>query len=118
MAKTAKKKSMKKAVAAALKATENMVFETANLDSQIEQIKEMLKPNVLGFGIGQIRQAGRYPTGDGFVGIQIGSTTWSSLWPEWAYLIAEGALHFNKQVLVMYNDQPFGDNLVLVVCLS
>jgi hypothetical protein len=32
-------------------------------------------------------------------------------WPEWAFGVAEGALHFNKKVFVVYNNQPFGNNL-------
>ncbi len=35
-----------------------------------------------------------------------------------AYGVAEGALHFDKKVLVLYNDEPFGSNLLQVVCTN
>jgi len=38
--------------------------------------------------------------------------------PEWAFGVAEGALHFNKKVWVIYNNQPFGSNLLQVLCTS
>jgi hypothetical protein len=118
MPKTAKKKAMSRSVAAALKAMENMVFETADLDVQLKQVRQRLKAFGLSVDIGSIGLAGRNPSGSGSVQINISSGGYGSIWPEWAYGVAEGALHFNKKVIVLYNDQPFGSNLLQVLCMN
>jgi hypothetical protein len=46
----------------------------------------------------------------------IRGNTFGSTWPEWAFGVAEGALHSNKKVLVLYDNQPFGSNLQQVLC--
>ena len=60
--------------------------------------------------------AGRDASGAGWVtvGPNNSNSEYDSIWPEWAYGIAENALHFNKWVEVQYNDQPFGENLMRV----
>jgi hypothetical protein len=63
MPKTPKKKPMNKAAAAALKAMENMVITTADLDVHIEQVTERLKAAGLGSDIGSIAYAGRASSG-------------------------------------------------------
>ena len=98
MPKTPKKKPMSKAAAAALKAMENMVITTADLDVHIEQVTERLKAAGLGSDIGSIAYAGR-SSGSGQVQVNISSGGFASTWPEWAFGVAEGALHFNKKVL-------------------
>src|SRR5262245_4533164 len=40
--------------------------------------------------------------------VNISSGGFTSTWPEWAFGVAEGALHFNKKVWGIYNNQPFG----------
>ena len=117
MPKTPKKKPMSKAAAAALKAMENMVITTADLDVHIEQVTERLKAAGLGSDIGSIAYAGR-SSGSGQVQVNIGSGGFASNWPEWAFGVAEGALHFNKKVLLLYNNQPFGSNLLQVLCMN
>ena len=117
MPKITKKKPMSKAVAAALKAMENMTFETSDLDLQLKQVTEKLSPAGIQVGQGSIALAGRNLSGSGVVAINIGSTGYSSEWPEWAYGVAEGALHFNRKVLVVYNNDPFGSNLLQVYCM-
>jgi hypothetical protein len=112
----AKKKTVSKAVAAALKAMENMVFETTDLDAQLKQFKEKLSPLGVNTDFATVTLAGVYSSGSNQVSIIIGSSTFASPWPEWAYTIAEDALHFSKQLLLMYNNEPFGSNLLLVLC--
>jgi hypothetical protein len=118
MPKTPKKKPMNKAAAAALKAMENMVIKTADLDVHIEQVTERLKAAGIGSDIGSIAYAGRASSGSGQVQVNISSGGFASTWPEWAYGVAEGALHFNKKVWVIYNNQPFGSNLLQVLCMN
>src|SRR5262245_37934701 len=118
MPKTTKKKPISKAAAAALKAMENMVIKTADLDVHIEQVTKRLKTAGIGSDIGSIAYAGRNPSGSGHVQVNIGSGGFASTWPEWAFGVAEGALHFNKKVWVIYNNQPFGSNLLQVLCTN
>jgi hypothetical protein len=61
---------------------------------------------------------GRMSSGSGQVQVNIGSSGFASTWPEWAFGVAEGALHFNKKVFVIYNDQPTGNNLLQVLCTN
>jgi hypothetical protein len=118
MAKTAKKKPMSKAAAAALEELENLVIKTAELDVHTKQVTERLKAAGLGSDIGSIAYAGRASSGSGQVQVNISSGGFASTWPEWAFGVAEGALHFNKKVWVIYNNQPFGSNLLQVLCLN
>src|SRR6516225_6629984 len=118
MPKTPKKKPMSKAAAAELKAMENMVIKTADLDVHIEQVTERLKAAGIGSDVGSIAYAGRASSGSGQVQVNISSGGFASTWPEWAYGVAEGALHFNKKVWVIYNNQPFGSNLLQVLCMN
>jgi hypothetical protein len=116
MPKTATKKPTSKTIAAALKAMENMVFETADVDVQLKQVKERLNAAGMNVDIGPIALAGRNSSGSGMVQINIGLGGYSSIWPEWAYGVAEGALHFNRQVLIVYNNVPSGNNLLAAYC--
>ncbi len=118
MPKTTKKRPISKAITAALKAIENVRFETTNLDLQLKQVRERLSPAGIAVDIAAIGLAGRNPSGSGSVQINTSSGGYGSIWPEWAYGVAEGALHFNKKVMVLYNDQPFGSNLLQVVCTN
>jgi hypothetical protein len=61
--KTTKKKSIGKALAAALKAMENMNFETADLDVQLNQVREMLNAAGVHADFGSIAAAGRTSPG-------------------------------------------------------
>ena len=59
--------------------------------------------------------------GDYWVQIAItvptGGPNVASAWPQWAYGVAHDALHFNKQVFVLYRGQdPSGNNLTAVAC--
>jgi hypothetical protein len=119
MPKTPKKKPISKAAAAELKAMENMVIKTEDFGVHIEQVTERLKAAGISFNEGTIFHAGRQPDGSRHVNVLIGSTGEQAFspWPEWAYGVAEGALHFNKKVLVMYRDVPLGSNLMLVLCM-
>jgi hypothetical protein len=118
MAKTAKKKPMSKAAAAALKELENLVIKTAELDVHTKQVTERLKAAGISSDIGSIAYAGRASSGSGQVQVNISSGGFASTWPEWAFGVAEGALHFNKKVWVIYNNQPFGSNLLQVLCMN
>jgi hypothetical protein len=128
MPKTTKKKPTGKAVAAALKAMENMVFETTDPDVQLKQMRERLNAAGIAAGglggvdLGYIYFAGRHlPSGEGEVEVVIGSPPigYVSDWPEWAYEVAKDALLFNKQVLVVYSDPgPFGPQLQMVFCMN
>ena len=113
MPETYKRKPMSKAAAAALKAMENMVVETADLDVHIEKLRERLKPAGISTDIGSIFYAGRSSS---WVTVIIRGNTFGSTWPEWAFGVAEAALHSNKKVLVLYDSQPFGSKLQQVLC--
>jgi hypothetical protein len=119
--KTAKKKPMSKVAAKlppALRAMDNQIFKAVNLDVRVKELKGMLDAAGFNADIGSIVYAGRAASGTGEVQVNIGSSGFASTWPEWAYGVAEGALHFNKRVLVIYNDQPFGFNLLKVFCMN
>ena len=96
---------------------EHLDLKTADFDVHIEQVTERLKAAGLGSDIGSIAYAGR-SSGSGQVQVNISSGGFASIWPEWAFGVAEGALHFNKKVWVIYNNQPFGSNLLQVLCTS
>ena len=102
----------------ALKAMENMVIKKADLGVSIEQVTQKLAPAGISSDVGYIAYAGRSSTGSGQVQIDISSGGYASTWPEWAYAVAEGALHFNKKIWVIYNNQPFGSNLLQALCLN
>ena len=113
------KEPMSKAAAAALKAVENMVLPTAgDLDVHIDQVRERLKAAGFSADFGSIVYTGRMSSGSGQVQVNISSGGFASTWPEWAFGVAEGALHFNKKVFVIYNDQPAGSNLLQVLCTN
>jgi hypothetical protein len=97
---------------------ENVVIETADLEAQFKQVVEKLNAAGINADIGSIVYAGRTSSGSGPVQVNIGSSGFASIWPEWAFGVAEGALHFNKKVFVIYNDQPFGSNLLQVLCTN
>jgi hypothetical protein len=97
---------------------ENLVIKTADLDVHIERVAERLKAAGIGSDIGSIAYAGRASSGSGQVQVNVSSGGFASTWPEWALGVAEGALHFNKKVLVIYNNQPFGNNLLQVLCMN
>ena len=86
------------------------------LDAQVRHATMALSAAGIGSDIGTIAFAGRSSTG-GLVQVNIPGGGFSSQWPEWAFGVAEGALHFNKKVWVIYNNQPFGSNLIQVLCL-
>jgi hypothetical protein len=68
---------------------------------------------------GSVEYVGRDPTGQHLpVYVKLTSGGYSSDWPEWAYAIAENALHFNKRVMVTYNNKPHGPDLLQVFCLK
>jgi hypothetical protein len=121
MAKSMRKTVMTKSAAKfspALKAMENTVVKVADLDIHLKRMTERLAAAGLAADIGYIAYAGRSSTGSGQVQVNISSGGYASTWPEWAYGVAEGALHFNKKVWVIYNNQPFGNNLLQVLCMK
>jgi len=67
---------------------------------------------------GYVALAGRDSSSSGWVQVNISSGGFGSNWPERFYGVAEGALHFNKKLLVVYNNQPFGNNVLQVYCLN
>lgn len=121
MAKTTKKTVKKKAAGKlppALQAMENMVVTKDEFEVHVKHVTEKLNAAGLGSDTGYIAYAGRTSTGSGQVQVNISSGGFASTWPEWAFGVAEGALHFNKKVWVIYNNQPFGNNLLQVLCLN
>jgi len=100
---------------AALKAMENLVIATADLDVHLMQMTEKLNALRIGADAGSIVLAGRFSDGSRWVQVNISSGGFASTWPEWAFGVAEGALHFNKKVFVVYNNQLFGNNLLQVL---
>jgi hypothetical protein len=119
-AKTTKATPIKKAspkLAMVFKALSDAATTQTTLDAQVKQVKTVLAAAGVGSDVGAIAFAGRSSTG-GLVQVNISTGGFSSQWPEWAFSVAEGALHFNKKVWVIYNNQPFGSNLIQVLCLS
>ncbi len=119
-AKTTKATPTKKAgpkLAMVLKALSDAATAQRTLDAQVKQVTTALAAAGIGSDIGTIAFAGRSSTG-GLVQVNVPAGGFSSQWPEWAFSVAEGALHFNKKVWVIYNNQPFGSNLIQVLCLS
>jgi hypothetical protein len=104
-------------LAMVLKALSDAATTQTTLDAQVKQVTTALAAAGIGSDIGTIAFAGRSSTG-GLVQVNVPGGGFSSQWPEWAFGVAEGALHFNKKVWVIYNNQPFGSNLIQVLCLS
>ena len=118
-AKTTKATPTKKAgpkLAMVLKALSDAATTEKTLDAQVKQVTTALAAAGVSSATGTIAFAGRSSTG-GLVQVNIPAGGFSSQWPEWAYGVAEEALHFNKKVWVIYNSQPFGGNLIQVLCL-
>lgn len=118
-AKTTKATPTKKAapkLAMVLKTLSDAATTHKTLDAQVKQVTTVLAAAGIGSDIGTIAFAGRSSTA-GLVQVNIPSGGFSSQWPEWAFGVAEGALHFNKKVWVIYNNQPFGGNLIQVLCV-
>jgi hypothetical protein len=119
MPNSTKKKPISKAAAAALKALESMVIPTADLDVHIKETERLLKPAGFSLKYGVIAYVGRTYRGSRHAQVNVDSGQFSSTWPEWAFGVAEGALRFNKRVVVVYkNDRPIGRNLLNVLCLN
>ena len=118
MPKTTKKKPMSKAAAAALKAMENVISMAEDIDVHIEQVRERLRAAGISSEVGTILGAGRHTSGSCIVSVSIPQGSYASTWPEWAYGVAEGALHFKKKVFVTFTDLPFGSNLLAVSCTN
>jgi hypothetical protein len=104
-------------LAMVLKALSDAATTQKSLDAQVKHATMALTALGIGSDIGTIAFAGRSSSG-GLVQVNIPGGGFSSQWPEWAYGVAEGALRFNKKVWVIYNNQPFGSNLLQVLCLS
>jgi len=68
---------------------------------------------------GTIAFAGQYATGSYAVQYnEQNNGGFSSLWPQWAFELAQAALLGNKRVWVASNGDPFGANLVWVLILA
>jgi hypothetical protein len=89
-----------------------MVIATGDLDVHLKQMTERLNAAGISADLGSIVLAGRFSDGSGWVQVNISLGGFASTWPEWAFSVAEGALRFNKKVFVVYNNQPFGNNLL------
>jgi hypothetical protein len=114
-----KKRRMSKAAASALKAMEKMVFETTDLNVILKQMKERFSPEYnIKYDVGSIQWAGYMSSGLNQVMIIVSAGAYAGPWPDWAYNIAVQALHFNQQVLVCYDTDPFGANLFFVYCTN
>jgi hypothetical protein len=114
-----KKRQMSKAAASALKAMEKMVFETTDLNVILKQMKERFSPAYkIKYDVGSIQWAGFNSSGLNQVMIIVPAGAYASPWPDWAYNVAVGALHFNQQVLVCYDTDPVGPDLFFVYCTN
>ena len=70
----------------------------------------------LGSNIGRIVLAGSSPSGSKSVQFNVdGGGGYSSVWPQWAFEIAETALVNGIKVWVLSNGDPFGSNLTQVI---
>jgi hypothetical protein len=83
-------------------------------------VTERLNADGISADTSYLQFAGRYLDGSGWVSLVLDSNVGSfgSPWPEWAYGVAEWALHFKKQMWIIYNTYPFGNNLIQVFCLN
>ena len=98
MAKTSKttkttKQPMRKATSklpAALKAMDNLVIATADLDVHLTQMTEKLNALGISADTGSIVLAGRFSDGSRWVQVNISSGGFGSNWPERFYGVAEG----------------------------
>jgi len=102
-----------------LKTMDGSVAPNGDFEAYHKEISGKLTAAGLASDVGSIAFAGRTSAGSGQVQLNIPSGGFSSTWPEWAYGVAEGALHFNKKVWVIYSgSSPFGANLLNVLCLK
>lgn len=119
MPKTAKKVSAKKRapkLPAALKGLQNSAIGEGGFGAHVAQASTELARSGINAGFGSIYSVGRIADGSGIVQVDIDSGGFVSVWPEWAYGVAEAALHWGRKVLIVYKDQPIGSNLMQVVC--
>lgn len=74
----------------------------------------------LGFDsyFGWIRHAGQRADDLFEVHFVTGNTGYLSCWPQWAFDQAKSALLYSKEVWILSNGRPFGDNLFWVLILD
>jgi|SRR6516162_9161255 hypothetical protein len=120
---TKKKLKSKAAVKLPRGLMENMFVET-DLDAHLKQMTAASGISVSSGHVEYIARSWRNPA-EGWVNLAITAgpnqgAAFFSVWPEWAYNIAEGALHFNKQMMVSYDSTtlPMGNSLLGVICLK
>lgn len=123
MPKSARKKDQAKKAAKKLNVAlklmeESVVAQESDFEAYLKQITEKLVAAGLSSDVGTVAYAGRDATGAGKVQVNVPSGGYASTWPEWAYGVAEAALHANKKVWVIYTVTPFGTNLAQVLCLK
>src|SRR5262249_28065762 len=91
-----------------------------DLRAALPRVETLLAPAALGVAFVTVEYAGRDADENGWVSISyVGGSQFSySIWPEWAYGVAEGALHFGKQLLLVFpaNEVASGGNLTLALC--
>jgi hypothetical protein len=96
----------------------------SQLRARAADINAELAAQMLSVAWLKLHYAGRDPEGNGWVkadDITFASSSrvsWS-IWPEWAYGVAEGAIHFDKHLFVVYStsgDPPDGNNITLALC--
>jgi hypothetical protein len=108
-------KPTKKDVALAAEVMEKMTFNTADeLKVQLKQMNEKLKDTGIKIDDGYVQRVGCIipSEGTGEYYVQISLDDVPSRWPEWAYGVAEGALHFNKQMLLVYRPSQLKADLL------
>ncbi len=69
--------------------------------------------------VGKISLAGQNSVESYYVQFNVeGGSSYSSVWPGWAFELAKLALLYGKRLLILANGDPFGSNLVQVLILA
>jgi hypothetical protein len=105
------------ALAAQLSA--GVVIPNARRTQLVESLLQIAPADVQNF-FGTIDAAQVYATGQTSVTFQDSATTssYGSIWPQWAFDLAKAPLLSGKRVWIMSNGQPFGNNLSSVAIIN
>jgi hypothetical protein len=101
------------------KATAELTIPDVSRGSLRERLTSAGTPLGISFYSGTIAYVGQNSAGDYLVQFDDSANDgYASVWPQWAFELAQAALLGAKEVLVSANGLPFGSNLVQVLILS
>jgi hypothetical protein len=89
-------------------------------DKTVEEIRKIISSRDITIHTGTITLVGRDSVGQKSVTFNDdqANTSTGSIWPDWAYQVAELALLHNKKVVLGFNGTPVGPNIVHVLVMS